>query len=315
MDQPERLIRSAFLTGRSYGATAEADLVRILDSSAPEIPPRRRPRIALGSGLVAVLVVALIGGLLFTRTQPAHAVTPPMLQVATSSRAPAELLDSLADSRLAGPEPAPRITIHGWYLNSTVDQSGELSHVATEPQVTAVEFQRDQSIRRRTTAGTPFPGQASEGLPKPGTYLGEDRFTAHELDGIYPLPIPTDPTLLRLWLEHVEGRSGLTAGSAIEAMTGLITARQISAAQEAAFLRLLGSMPDVAVLGTTTDRLGRPGWIFRAASSNPSFEQRLIVSKDGILLATESIYVGSDHPLLTPPSVVSYAAWDRLLEQ
>lgn len=39
MDQPERLIRSAFLTGRSYGATAEADLVRILDSSAPESRP------------------------------------------------------------------------------------------------------------------------------------------------------------------------------------------------------------------------------------------------------------------------------------
>ena len=84
MYHPERAIRSAFIGGRKHGATAEAELDRILATSAPE---RRRAawpqRVVIGTGAVAIL----IAGIALLRPVPAEAaLTPPMLEMSPTNR-------------------------------------------------------------------------------------------------------------------------------------------------------------------------------------------------------------------------------------
>jgi hypothetical protein len=98
----------------------------------------------------------------------------------------------------------------------------------------------------------------------------------------------------------------------LDSITSLLSEWTLTPMQEAAILKTLSGTNGLEQLGTVSDRLGRPGIAFRAASpTDTHYVDVLVLSRQtGSILSIEKVYLGGVAELkLSAPAVVAYTAW------
>ena len=332
MDELERRIRAARpMSGNRdlpLSDRAKRELADLVLSSPHAMPGRRPPaqphrrktrlRTQRLVGVAAGLVVAIaISTIIFNivPSRPASAATPELLPTTAVTASTHEVLDELkAVHQASNTPPSDRIRLQSWELNTEVNDRGDIVSSSVEPQWSETVFLGDGSVHFLLTAADPFPGQQSEGLHPAGTILADQTFGPGEYVSPYSDPAPTDPALVGTYLARYAGEDApLTAGSAIQEISGLLSSVILTPDQEGAILAYLQTLDTLTVAGKVTDRLGRDGIAFQAADRRPGeIEDLLIISSTtGSIIATETLYVGSERTDIASPSVIDYTAWKR----
>ncbi len=319
-DELERLLRDAWpdLPHRDDPLTEwEQQMLADIKASAPSdvTPPvavstrRRQPaRILLAAACLLVVAAISLISVVYLSTPAAHAATPPRLVATPVNQTAAEvLMQAAAALPTAGGMPATH-RFQTWALASEPDGAGNLASFVQPLVVTA------RSDGETTTmtweAGVPDPVDAPGALP-----------VGSPASDYPPVTLPTvfvaPPTGADEYAPYFAERVGLaqwaTTGDYLQAVQILLNERRLSGLQEAAMLQFLGTLPDLAVDGVVTDRLGRPGVELSTESRAPGeFRDTLIVSTTGGgIIAAETIYIGKDRADIQAPSVVLYHAWER----
>jgi hypothetical protein len=266
-----------------------------------------------GGGLVLTIIALTVAFLTVLQQSPAVAATPPMLNPTAVLETPRELLREMADMKRQDVETGNTIRSQTWALNTTVAGDGSIVSSSVEPRQSVTTFEADGSVHYQLTAASPFPGQASKDLTKPGTVLADETFAPGEYDNPYAEPVPTDANKVGGYLAGVSGNDSITAGDTIMEVSAILSTVVLSNAQEAAILEYLSTLRTISVAGQVIDRLGRIGIAFRASDRWPGeVEDLLIVSlADGTILSAETIYTGSGRTDIPSPCVIDYTAWQR----
>lgn len=286
-------------------------------STLRKIDVRSRTSI-IAATLSAMAVVFAVVVSLLQPSASAQAATPAPLETTAVSESVTELAEELSAMRANDEEPTSAdntIRLNEWSLLSSVNDKGEIVSSSIEPQWRELTLDEAGNVTRfRLIAGEPFPGQDRDGLPEPGTVLEDSFHDANNPFVIEEGPAqnpPTDPAQVGDYLADVIGVEHPTAGLYFGAIESVLSTRIITARQEAALLSFIAQLPDVQLDGSTTDRLGRPGVVFRATDED-DYDYLLVVSPEaGKFLAFERIYVGTERTDITSPSVTSYVAWER----
>jgi hypothetical protein len=120
---------------------------------------------------------------------------------------------------------------------------------------------------------------------------------------------PTDPAELAGWL----ARNSTRDDAIIVGVTDLLLERALTGRERAAILTVLDAHTALTYAGTSTDRAGRPGVAFTAASTASGGESLYVFLIDpatGRFLASEQISIGGAPALkLTYPAVLSYRTY------
>ncbi|MCS4276497.1 hypothetical protein M2390_001679 [Mycetocola sp. BIGb0189] len=272
--------------------------------------PRRRMGLAAGAmaafAAVAIFVIALIN------PGPALASTPPLLELTPVSGTAPTLLTEMAQMQRTQPAAGSTIRAQMWSLNTSIAEDGSIESSVTEPQRSETVFAADGSVHLVLTAAPPFPGQASAGLPKPGTVLVDENFPSGQWEFPAESGPPTNVDEVGAYLAALTEDPHLSDGQTFREIASILSNFPITRAQESALLGYLATLKSITVAGQTTDRLDRTGIVFQARDRSPDFEDRLIVSpKHGQILAAETLYVGSSRTDIASPSVIDYVAWER----
>lgn len=320
MDRAERLIRQAKPTEQRLSPRAEADLAKILASTpagataAQDRSPRRPSRWVWAAAAAIVLAVAITG---VNLAQPgkAFAATPPMPSITTTGQDPAATLRELQTRAAAQPDrsAATQIATQWWALASDVDATGKITSSTVEPRrrVTTlgshgITSYTDYAADTYDSAGRPV---ADPTAPAPGTRL--DTVTVDPDQRIFTDPPPTKPTLFGDYLtDHLPLNSPSPAGNAFTGIRMLMAERILSSAEHTAFLGYLASLPDIQLLGTSADRLGRGAVVFAAPTQQGHQTLLMISPETGHVIATEVIYRGTDRTDIPTPAVIEYVAWE-----
>ncbi|WP_298945028.1 hypothetical protein [uncultured Microbacterium sp.] len=327
MDELERRLRVARpisghrdlpLTDRAKRELADLMLAEPAhDTRRTRVRPRRRPLIVYAVAVAAAVLTAVPVVATLT-TQPARAVTPPMLTTTTVSDNARDVLEEMGDvvaDDLPQQTTDPiQITVQTWVLH-TADDGGPLPSVVV-PENFAITQAPDGTRTVTVTAGAPIDRDGhpvtGDSVPVEGTPLWEEAWEPGEYLPLYPNPLPSEPAQIAAFFAEVVGEEP-SAAQLIPELNSLLLEQTLSPAQESALLRYVSTLPDIELVGSTTDRLGRDGMIFTATNPDqPDYAQRLIVSPTtGHILATETIYIGVTRTDIASPSVVSYFAWNR----
>lgn len=274
-----------------------------------------RTRIALVTSTAAALLIVIAFTLTMLQpTAPAQAATPEPLRTTAASEGAREIAEELSQVRAQATDTATRtIRLNEWSLHSYVNDKGEIESSDIEPQWRELTFHPDGTIRLRLVAGEPFAGQDTKALPEPGTVLEDttyDDTNPFELSDTYQNEPPTDPTLMGGYLARTLGVEKPTTAEYFNAITGLLSNRPVTSAQEATVLKFIATLPDIKVDGSTTDRLDRPGVVLRTQDGD--YAHLLVLSpKTGKFLAAETVYIGSSRTDIPSQSVTSYIAWEH----
>lgn len=327
MDELERRLRAARpisghrdlpLTDRAKRELADLMLAE------PARAPRRtgvRPHrwnLIVYAAAAAAAVLTVVPVVATLTMQPAHAATPPMLTTTTVSNNARDLLEEMGDvvaddlsQQMTDPT---QITVQTWVLH-TDDDGDPLSSVVV-PENFAITQTSDGTRTVTVTAGAPIDreGRPASGntVPAEGAPLWEEAWEPGEYLPLYPNSLPTEPAQIAAFFAEVVGEEP-SAAQLIPELNSLLLEQTLSPAQESALLRYASTLPDIELVGSTTDRLGRDGMVFTATNPDqPDYAQRLIVSPTtGHILATETIYIGTTRTDIASSSVVSYFAWNR----
>lgn len=320
MRRAERLIRQAKPAEQPLSSRAEADLGRILSSDAEDTIAFRgqsphRPARWVWAAAAALVVALVITGINLAQPGKAFAATPPMPTITTTGQDAATTLHQLQALAAAQPDRSAgtEIVTQWWALASDVDATGAITASTVDP------------IRRIATLGphgitsyTDYAAQPYDAAgrrvddkkaPTPGTQLDTD--TVDPDQQIFPGPPPTKPDGFGDYLaDHLPLNSPSPTSNAFTGIRTLMAERILTPAQQEAFLGYLASLPDIQLLGTSTDRLGRGILVF-AAPTHKDNQTLLMISPDsGRITATEVIYRGTDRTDIPTPAVVEYVAWE-----
>jgi hypothetical protein len=265
--------------------------------------------VACLAALALIVPLVLIG-------PSATAATPRPLTFETDDITAEQVLDmasDLLDQTTAGPVASRESISTGWFLRQEHLDDGS-RRVAISPQVTHLVWNADGSGVSTTTAGTAFWADGSaEVVPEPdapaaGTVLSETIFAEGEFDvPVRDVPEPTEDGLLRS-LASV----GLTPGGGsfetMETIKGLFSFWTLSDVHHRGLLTLLLGRDDISVLGTATDRAGRPT-VGIAAENNSGLRDILLISAEtGRIVGLETVRATADGDL-PAGAVVSYTLW------
>lgn len=320
MDRAERLIRGAKPAGQPLSPRAEIGLARILASPTPDTtalaPSSRRPVRWVWAASAALVVALVIAGVNLIRPGKAVAATPPMPTITATSQDAASTLRELQKRAAAQPDrsAASEIATQWWALGSDVDANGKITASSVDPMrrvatlgAHGVTRYTDYAIQPYDAAGRPV---ADPTAPSPGTQL--DVVTVDADQQFFPEPPPTKPGAFGVYFtDHLPLNSPSATVRAFTGINALLAERILSPAQQAAFLGYLASLPDIHLLGTSTDRLGRAVLVF-AAPTNGDDQSLLMLSPDtGRINATEVIYRGTDRTDIPSPAVIEYVAWEN----
>lgn len=318
MDELERRIREAnpapVRRNTPLSARAEADLRDILsDSSGARRFGWRRA--AIWSATVAASL-ALVLTAVVQFTAPRAAASPPPLEftpIADSVATVLERLGEMASQNDTSPS-ASVIVSETWSLDITVDETETSTFV--QPREITRTFRSDGSAEIVVRAGDVRWGfVADDGqAATPGTVLERNLFAATENPRLFSNPPPSSSGAeLRNYLDSVFGFTvESTTGEYLRAIQDLRNEWALDGPQTAALTELLASLPDVAVFGETTDRLGRAAIaVGTSTRAGGAFEDVLLFDMvTGALIASEDIYLGGDPSIDLPSTtVVNYIAW------
>ena len=334
MDEFERRIRAARpasvrrdtpLSSRAKRELAEL----ILSDPDASLPParssavgvRRRSRGVAGGALATVLVAA-IAVVAVVLNWPVYAATPELLATAPVSVTASEALlrASVAlrevdtgpgDGEGVEPGQAGVISAQTWTLASTDDGSRVTSAVVPENYV--ITRNEDGSRTVVVTAGQALDGDAPDSDVEDGALLWEESYAAGEYAYSFTSPAPTSADEVGTFLGPVAGAdTDSNASAAFQSIAVLLMEQTLAPHQEAALLEYLAGLPGVEMIGSTNDRLGRPALVLSTTRTDGEYEDHILISPDqGVILATETIYTGTERTDLRSPAVVSYYAWNR----
>lgn len=308
---------SALVSGRSESAGASQR--------------RRRSRLVLAAAGVATsvalafTVVPWVGG----GAEPAYAATPPLLELQEPVAADAsEALRRIATEAAAHPQVAAgpvqadgarrEASWQSWSLSTRV--GGEQVTSAVVPQESRLRWEADGTAALRVVTGAPyFPTteheeayEAAGGPAEEGTVLRDESLGSFTADFADPPPASAEQMATYLGQDAVapEGTAALFV-----AVEDLHREWTLGSAQRAALLEVLAAAPGVTALGSTTDRVGRPGEAFAVESDHTGLPTRYVLVVDpatGALLASEQWLTTSAGALDVPvPSVIAYTVWQE----
>lgn len=344
MDETERRIRQARpLSGNRYqpltpraerelatlladdasepAASADQELSLTSDCRSGRTEKRRRP-VLLTLSLAAVMILGLVVVMQIVPGQSpsAHAATPPLLEINPLDDEANETFAVLSETAAnrdpdSDPSGSTFIALESWNLSVTIGEDGQTEVQEVLPERHEVLFREDGSADVLIIAGEPFTDDFQpEDEVAEGEVLVHETTAPGEYARAYTDPVPTDSDQILDYLmaPYPEEEEPFDAGRVFSETTGLYNEQQLNGEQEAALLEYLATMPGVEVTGETTDRLGRAGIVFTASSAeDPDHQHSLIVSPEGHILASETLYVGDSRPYLEAPAVVEYFAWER----
>lgn len=280
------------------------------------------------SGWLAVAVVLLAAtlfGATLARPTQAWAATPPLLAVTPIAGTSSDLLNQLANAAAASGDPAPTGDIHiafqEWALNMVEDpETGGVVAEATVvvPQRIVIDRYPDGSLISITTVGHALGDSENAApaadMPPEGTELYRNVYGPGEYQSIFPGTFPTDQSEVAPFAAPYFGPEIPPDANRMvsDLIPSLLTEQVLDGAQRSALFHYLASLPGIELVGSVTDRLGRPGIMFATRSAdNPDWTNYLVVATEtGRILATETHYSGHDRPDLRSPSVTSYTAWE-----
>lgn len=288
-----------------------------------QVPTRRRFAIAAGVAAAAVAGVTLAQ----TLSAPPAAATPPLLTFETNILAVAngtapDGTETAAALAAAATDHGPTATatdvslVESAYWNLDVARESEDSE---DFQLVVVPVQRlvwasavDGSMRFREVVGTPMDQDGDVELPDvtvSGPAVIDYTLPAdHDRGAIDATVLPTDPAAL---IDAVTAGSrpshgcdsGAETDCLADALANLTQIGPVSAELQAAFWTAIGDQEGVHTLGTTTDRLGRPGVTLAYLAPEGTVDILIADPESGALLGTELIDISGDITDSADPAV------------
>lgn len=285
------------------------------------VPGRRALAAAVAVAVLALLAVSLVLPRLGGTPALADAAAPRPLALDASGDLPAlsELAArARADAGAGGTADEQRLAWQEWSLFTRVH--GEQVRSAVVPQEVARTPLGGGSVRVRVVTAEPsFPtaehreAWQDAGRPgEPGTLVRDEVLPAGA-SGMFPDAPPSTPEAMSAYLRrsHPVGENG--PAELLVAVGDLAREWRLDGAQRAAVLEVLAAESRVTALGSTRDRLGRPGVAYGVESAMSGLPTRYLIVLDprtGALLSTEQVLTTDAGALDVPvPSVVSYTAW------
>ena len=303
---------------------ASNDLQKLLDDRSPKTVARRTSRAWIGIPGIAVALILmlfvfqnLLGGA--PSAQIARAATPPLLVGVGEKLSLGESVKNAIDQLQADRAPSSRSSkSEAWFLDTELDADGNgKSFVA--PQEITTAWNEDLSGEVTIVAGRPYnPSgdlvERGSAIAAEGAVLSQQSYAPGEMGIMFPEPPPTDNVQMREYLTSAMGSPvDNDPVLALDAATLLLNEWTLGNQQQAALLEVLSETPGFEPMGHVTDRVGRPGLAFSAAStSNANFSAVLVIgTAAGSILSIEKIYEGgiAEYSHLKPPAVTSYVAW------
>lgn len=331
MDETERRIRAARpvsgnrhlpLTDRAKRELAELMIAANDTPSDPAARGRRGAgsRLRRMSLVAALVIVATALSVWWPRTStPALAATPPVLEVTPLDEPGSLVLAQIAHAARESQDPPVTgdvtIRMQNWVLAAQmVDGEVDLSATVVSPENYVITIRSDGSQSIVVRAGEPLatPGSRSDVGPAPGTMLWSMDYPPEENQ---PLFSDAAPRRSRDVGPFLTAGSGLdTEASASNTMTAisyLLMEQRLDGEQRAALMEFVATLPDVDVAGATTDRLGRPAVVLTAPRPHADYTDYLLIDRsNGLVLATETTFAGTDRPDISTPAVTEYYAWE-----
>ncbi len=323
-EELERRLRDADPSRAFAPIPAERQRATLERIMAETPAPARRSRaarvraawIAVPAALAALAVAAV--AFLNPFTAPvAAAYGPAPLTYTAIDKSLAEVVAE-AKARLAdSPGPATterRSDTVSWSLTLSSDGEAEPT-VYIEPLEREFVWSEDLSATQIFRTGAPF--LSSSGLPAtppnakpPGTLIDELTWEpgtySPATPGAEDLDAQFADDLLQLYIEYGSGFSG----QALTAVPDLFSEFTMTNAQHADILQALLSVPDIDVLGVTTDREGREVIGVTAEAMGDQSATLLISTRTGRIVGYEMSVTGPGSPLPVPVgTVASYSLW------
>ncbi|WP_091227557.1 hypothetical protein [Microbacterium sp. 3J1] len=320
-DDVDRLFRAANpapkpIVPEPLPAAARALRESIIRGTVPRAR-RVRSRItwaAFATASAAVVVGVIVTANILMPSQQAAALTPPPLTYASAP----PLSDVLADATGAlrapgGPRQESRVDSVGWGWSvdmgskqvEIVPQEISFRWGATEPgiaTITAGESYWSDNERPDGVDASPYePGELIDTVITAPDELGLPP-AARDLSG-------SSPADLESALAVFGATADSSSGELAAAITGLFGFWTLDDDQHATLLTLLDETGDLAVRGTTVDRLGRDVIGLAVSPTIPERQETLFVSVDtGRIVGVESELTAPLDGL--PTGVISYTMWD-----
>lgn len=296
---------------------AEQHLRRLLANELPS----HRPRSLFLSAFAALVAVAvfMVVAIRFDGGS-AYALTPPPLEYESANEEVGDVIRNAFTSleRQPGPERSRRASHHlGWFAQIDMDSTSR-APVAIRPEITDLTWYEDLSATQTITAAEPYwadpssDGSLLDVAAVPGTVISETTYGPGEFT-VPSAMIPGESSqdmaalLMSLGLSSVDAGAGDIMES-IDSAMGLWT---LTNRQHSALLQLLLDAGDLTVLGTASDRIGRPVIGLRAEpKSFPGTARVILLSAEtGRIVGIETVRT-TDEPPLKAGDVVAYKLWE-----
>ncbi|MFT4136888.1 hypothetical protein [Microbacterium sp.] len=281
--------------------------------------PRGRVRRRLLSVTTAVALVVVGGVVAMSLLRPSDAVAtaPHPLGVTAIDESADEVLDTAIDllSEGGGPTEAKREALSIWWKVSPADDKWGPAEPMVHPHITRFSWAADGSGRVVTMSAPSYRSDGStttsedRAVPRFDTVVDDTTYTQGELETPFDgLELGDSVDELRAVLRVSEDPA---AWEVFQGVSGAFRSLTLSNAQQAQVLRLLKDAPGLRVMGTATDRLGRPVVLLEATTVQVSDARETL----HLSLETGRI-VGAEYFLSGPlgkipaGAVVLYTAWD-----
>lgn len=287
-----------------------------------DVAPRPAPRLrgiwaaGLTTAVATCVIVALIAVNVLAPDRRAEALTPPPLVYTDPEPLDAVIADAqeaLADG--VGPEQAPHVELVTW--GWSIDMSEK--NIEVIPQEVTTDWTLDEGGVTTIVAGQPFwgdderPSGLGESPYAPGDVIDRVVMTPEEFNippATAALEGSSREALTSALAPYVDGDSAPTSGELSTAIASLLGLWTLTDDQHATLLDMLVDAGGVAVLGETTDRLGRDVVGLEVSEPfNPLYRITLLVSLDtGRIVGVEDELT---KPLdFIPAGVTGYTLWD-----
>ena len=277
----------------------------------------RRTTLSVAGALTVTAAVGVATFSLGSGATPTAAATPAALTYSAEKNTmdAKSRLNAIADHTATLPDTAGQgrydhLRYQQWSLFTRID--GDQVASAVVPQQVEQWLAADGSGKLvRTNAAPQFRDHAQEQAWEKAGSPGRDTspVVLNSVARMWNDRPPTDPTALTAWLE--QGHPA-TAGpqETMVAITDLVKQQVLTPTERAAVLRVLGTIPGLADLGTTTDRAGRQALAFSVDGAGQGLPTRytlLIDPSTGAVLGFEQTLTRSAGALNVPtPSVIGY---------
>lgn len=320
-DELSRLIRGAFPEASSGTVTARQE--HLIDqimaggtdasSTAQHVLPRNRwAMLPIAASIAIALTVTVAVIFAMVRPPVAYAATPPLLEITPVHASSQQLLDEISTAVGELDRPAgDTFSFQQWALEFDSGSAHPPRYIT--PQLITVQMLADGSVARDAWAAESY-DRNGEPVDDPQLQSGTPLWSITAVPGeqlmLYVDEPPTEVSGVDAYLRQ----SGLitegASGEYFQAAREVLTSRTVSSEQQAAMIAFFATLPDVQVLGETTDRLGRTGIAFVAERPLvPDYSEMLVLSATEGFLAFEWMYTGSDRDDIKAPAVMEYTAW------